>query len=96
MRAWLKANVPDQALLQHSAAYSFVQSDRMARFLLRNELFFDPYPNVKDATQLCKSIAKPADDAEKLKDGAKVFSEFVGPEGRSADIRSCARGMTIQ
>jgi hypothetical protein len=78
MRAWLKANVPDQALLQHSAAYSFVQSDRVARFLLRNETFFAPYPKVNDAIQLCQSIAKPADDDERMKDGAKVFSEFVG------------------
>jgi hypothetical protein len=78
MRTWLKANVPDQALLQHSAAYSFVQSDQVARFLLRNEPFFAPYPKVKDAILLCQSIDKPADDAERMKDGAKVFSEFVG------------------
>jgi hypothetical protein len=76
--AWLKANVPDQALLQHSAAYSFVQSDRVARLLLRNKDFFAPYPKVNDAIQLCQSIAKPADDDERMKDGAKVFSEFVG------------------
>jgi hypothetical protein len=78
MRTWLKANVPDQAILQHSAAYSFVQSDRVARFLMRNETIFAPYTKVNDAIQLCQSIAKPADDDERMKEGAKVFSEFVG------------------
>jgi hypothetical protein len=50
----------------------------VARFLLRNEPFFAPYPRVKDAISLCQSIEKPADDAERMKDGAKAFSEFVG------------------
>jgi hypothetical protein len=41
-------------------------------------VFLAPYPKVNDAIQLCQSIDKPAEDAERIKDGAKVFSEFVG------------------